>query len=211
MTTANAKKTGSKFKTREPAAPKTETPPLIVRMLAPLAPEPVAVSLPEPPPTPPAVLTREFFTAGRAVFTVELPAAFITARAEQGETWHTHYTFGVRRSEWNGREYLLVDSFTAYEKPVYLGKLREDTGDVNLTTGSKFPADATRVKVVTKVIKAVWEGRGEDIAKAGWRVMHDGRCSKCRRSLTDPLSLDRGIGPDCYVMVCGSPEEFVRF
>ena len=211
MTTATAKKTGSKFKTRKPAAPNAvET----------LAPEPVAyrMELAEMEAiqaaevaAQPAVLTREFFTAGRAVFTVELPAAFITARAEQGETWHPHYVFGVRRSEYNGREFLLVDSFVAYEKPVYLGKLREDTGDVSLTPGSKFPADATRVKVVTKVLKAICEGRGEQIAAAGWRVMHDGKCSKCRRQLTDPLSLGRGIGPDCYEMLCGKPEEFVRF
>lgn len=32
-------------------------------------------------------------------------------------------------------------------------------------------------------------------------VQHEGACGRCGRRLTDPLSIERGIGPRCYAIV----------
>ncbi|HEY1187923.1 MAG TPA: DUF6011 domain-containing protein [Gemmata sp.] len=174
---------------------------------------------PTEPTTPTATLTREFFTAGQAVFTVELPEEFVKSRTD-GRDWRTHYVFGVRAVELSDKVRLFVDSFPQHEKAVYVGVLEPGNAIgtapdaktraeriVRLTKGSKFPPHSTRVEIVRRVLLAIWEGRAEDISKAGWRVMHDGRCARCRRQLTDPVSIDRGIGPDCYEMMCAETRE----
>ena len=30
---------------------------------------------------------------------------------------------------------------------------------------------------------------------------HEGKCGRCSRPLTDPVSIDRGIGPDCWGVI----------
>lgn len=36
------------------------------------------------------------------------------------------------------------------------------------------------------------------VKTAGLRVLSSGACAICGRKLTDPTSIDRGIGPECY-------------
>lgn len=35
-------------------------------------------------------------------------------------------------------------------------------------------------------------------------IAHEGRCACCGRPLTDPVSIERGIGPDCFAKLTGS-------
>jgi hypothetical protein len=68
---------------------------------------------------------------------------------------------------------------------------------VALTKGSKFTDDAWPVRLLRRSMARVWEGKGGEVEKAGFRIMHDGHCSVCGRKLTTPESLDSGIGPVC--------------
>lgn len=43
-----------------------------------------------------------------------------------------------------------------------------------------------------------------DQAEPGFRVQEASRCGRCRRLLTDPVSIDRGIGPECWGRCTGS-------
>lgn len=148
----------------------------------------------------PHALTREFFTAGLACFTVKVPAEFVFDRVndpnEKGD-WKTAYTFGVRKTESGGKVWYFVESVDG-DKGTYLGVLEPDTGVVRLTKRSRFPAHSSRVRVATRVLKAIWDGRAEAVARAGWAVEHAGRCAGCREAnLFDRVSAARGVCPDC--------------
>jgi len=77
-------------------------------------------------------------------------------------------------------------------------------GDVDLKTGSfraAPAADPERVKAALNIIAAA---QGEATAE---RIQHPGACMVCGRELTDPVSIDRGIGPDCYGSMTGSEHQ----
>jgi hypothetical protein len=38
---------------------------------------------------------------------------------------------------------------------------------------------------------------GDDVIPADLEVRHEGHCGRCGRGLTDPASIDIGIGPEC--------------
>lgn len=35
------------------------------------------------------------------------------------------------------------------------------------------------------------------VVPAGMQIWHEGKCCRCARKLTDPASIERGIGPEC--------------
>lgn len=45
---------------------------------------------------------------------------------------------------------------------------------------------------------------GNLATSGGYRVQEASRCGRCFRSLTDPISIDRGIGPECFGRSTGS-------
>jgi hypothetical protein len=156
------------------------------------------------------MLTKNFFTAGKAIFTVEPSEAFVTAKAQLGETFHPHYTYRVDRVEmeakgqWPAKTCYFVKALSGPDNTsdyVYLGMLDAETGEVRLTQKSAFPATATRVLVVQRVLKAIFDGRGGQIAAAGWKVRHNGHCARCARVLTVPESIESGFGPECAKLV----------
>lgn len=61
--------------------------------------------------------------------------------------------------------------------------------------------------------KRVWAARallswlgGFPVAE-GLEIMEEERCGKCGRALTDPVSIERGIGPECYGAMTGSQHQ----
>jgi hypothetical protein len=156
------------------------------------------------------MINATFVTGGKATFTVEVPAAFIGAKAQLGETWHPHYTYRVERVEMKATDKFpaktcyFVKSLNGPDNTadyVYLGMLDEKTGDVKLTAKSAFPETATRVKVLRRVLAVLWAGEGDKIAAAGWDVHHEGACARYGRALTVPESVKSGFGPECIKMM----------
>lgn len=143
------------------------------------------------------MLTSEFVTAGRAVFTIELPAAF---SAEHD--CPPHYTFRVSKKAATAQyaEAYFVGLLTGADNEndfSYLGMLNAATGEVRLTAKSRMTEDAWPVRIIRRVLARLWAGEADAIEAAGWRLHHEGRCGRCGRTLTVPASVESGIGPEC--------------
>lgn len=132
------------------------------------------------------MLTKEFITAGKAIFTVS---------NNNGE----HYTFQITRKEASGKYpttwfvALLTgpDNCTDY---TYMGMLNIVTGAVNLTRKSRFSEQSTPVRVIRWALSKVWEEKNLPV---GYSIHHEGKCGRCGRRLTVPESILSGIGPEC--------------
>jgi hypothetical protein len=148
-------------------------------------------------------LPKEFFVGGNGscscVFTVKVPEQFASEKGCE-----LHYTFKVSQSEpterWPNPAHFVnlltgPDNTSDYS---YLGMLNPNTGEIRLTAKSCAGATAWSVRIVRRVMGAVFEGDGvESIRRNGWDIDHEGRCGRCGRALTVPESIEVGIGPDC--------------
>ena len=135
-------------------------------------------------------LSRKFLFAGRALFTVSNP---------KGE----HYTYRVRgrETEWplgSGKKrtsYFLSVKRDGGKWPYrYIG-LVNDNGTIKLTGKSEFGVGTREYDVARWAMTAVCASR---TIPAGYSIQHAGKCGKCGRTLTDPVSIERGIGPECW-------------
>lgn len=125
---------------------------------------------------------KRFFSAGRAVFTVD-----------NGKGQHYTYRIGHSKPE----QPLFVGLLTGPNNEAdytYMGIFNPETGEVRLTAKSKYTNDTQPVKVIRWAIKKVIEGQP---LPEGYSVKHEGKCCCCGRALTDPLSIELGIGPIC--------------
>lgn len=132
------------------------------------------------------MLTKEFVLAGDAIFTVE---------NGKGE----HYTFKVEKkaAEKNYPDTWFVRTMTGtdnVEHYSYLGILDAEYGGVRLTRASKFAEDDVRTRVVRWALSKIW---AQGTIPEGYAIRHNGFCGRCGRVLTNPESLDTGIGPEC--------------
>jgi hypothetical protein len=141
-----------------------------------------------------AELSEKFLLAGNAVFTVTNP---------KGD----HYTFRVRRveSEWpqgSGRmgvSYFVNVKVSGQDRLyAYIGLLNPTTGTVKTTQKSMYVPGSKEYDVASWACQAVI---GCKMVPAGYHIEHAGRCGKCGRQLTDPQSIERGIGPECWSMI----------
>jgi hypothetical protein len=153
------------------------------------------------------MISREFVLAGRAVFTVEPPAATC-----QRFDFKSHYTFKVKHKEASGqyREAWFVQLLSGPDNAsdyMYLGMLHAQTGAVRTTDKSCLTSDSIPVRIVDKVLRAIFGSRSDAISEAGWKVHHEGRCARCGRPLTVPASIERGLGDECNQHVNGSVHE----
>jgi hypothetical protein len=123
----------------------------------------------------------KFFTAGRAVFTVD-----------NGKG--THYTFRIGRK--NDTQPLFVSLLTGPDNNnsfTYLGIFNPETNEIRLTAKSRYTDETLPVKVVRWAVKAVVTNKIPE----GYAVQHAGKCCRCGRTLTTPESVNRGWGPEC--------------
>jgi len=123
----------------------------------------------------------KFFEGGKAIFTVH-------------NNKGNHYTYKIRKPE-NKPFFIYVltgpDNNSSY---TYLGIYNPRNLEVYPTEKSKYKKDSTIVKVIQWAVKRVASGKP---VPEGYGIKHDGRCCRCRRRLTDPESIDAGIGPEC--------------
>lgn len=64
-------------------------------------------------------------------------------------------------------------------------------------------ADAARVWAAAAVMNWLNGDASEDKAE----YYESNECGRCGRQLTDPVSIDRGIGPECYSKITGSKHQ----
>lgn len=133
-------------------------------------------------------ISKQFATAGDAIFTIETP--------------NDHYTFRIQHVEKNDRwpESWFVKMLTGPDNTSdysYVGKLEPFEGQLRLTNKSKLTADSYPVKLFNRVMARVWSEDHAAYEQHGYVTHHEGRCGRCGRALTVPESIENGIGPEC--------------
>jgi len=133
-------------------------------------------------------LSRDFFLGGKATFTV------------QNNETGIHRTYKIRKPEptpqypkpaWFVKVMHGSDNENHY---AYVGMLDPQTGAVRLTQRSKFAEDSGTVTAARWVMgRVINQLQIPDSIE----IRHSGKCGRCGRTLTEPTSLDCGIGPEC--------------
>ena len=154
---------------------------------------PIMEDLRDPTPTPVVNVTPTTVEAGKSTFTVA---------NNKGE----HYTFMVTKKDpepgtrWvaYGPSWFvaLLTGPNNDQDYTYMGVLNHaaDTMYVYLTKASKFNPDSKPVQVFDFAMRVIC---GVQSLPNGYSIQHDGTCAKCHRKLTDPTSLEIGLGPVC--------------
>jgi hypothetical protein len=128
-------------------------------------------------------LTKNFFLGGNATFTVQ-----------SGKTGR-HMTFKIKQPD--ERAPFLVSAMTGTDNEShfsYMGKLDTHTGSFTPTKGTKLGSESEQWKVAEWALRQVWNNRE---LSGGTKISHAGKCGCCGRKLTNPESLETGIGPEC--------------
>ncbi len=148
------------------------------------------------------MITKEFITAGHAIFTVEIPEDYRELKQKQGISVKPHYTYKVTHKEAKApfAEAWFVSMLTGPDNTkdyTYLGMLDKTFGSVRLTQKSFLPEKAVPIVLLRRVLDNIWNNTQVEIARHGFSLHHEGHCGRCGRLLTVPESVSRGIGPEC--------------
>lgn len=114
-----------------------------------------------------------FIRAGNATFTLH------------SDRTGKHYTYKVRKKkDQDNIHFVSVSAGTLFN---YIGSIWQ---------GWKFKAKSGGDSVLGFDYFWRWMIERNQIPQ-GITFYHEGRCGKCGRPLTDPTSIERGLGPDC--------------
>lgn len=122
-----------------------------------------------------------FFSAGKALFTVSGPK--------------DHRTYKIRKKASPGKDPVFFVSVRKADGFDYLGLFNPDVGDVRVTRNGIFAEDSKEVKGVRFAVARLTKHLP---MPEGYAVQHEGCCGRCGMVLTDPVSIERGIGPECW-------------
>ena len=126
------------------------------------------------------MVNMEFVFAGRAVFTVS---------NNKGE----HFTFKVRKHKDNDDLFFANVLSGADNMYSYMGVLDKRAHIVR--KGKKGMSESAKsVKVLNWAMRVL---DGASKLPEGYKIQHEGFCGKCGRPLTDPVSIETGLGPVC--------------
>lgn len=122
-----------------------------------------------------------FITAGKSTFTVLNPNT------------GNRFTYFVEKSKHSDLFFVKVltgpDNNRHYS---YIGILKD--GLFKITDKSKFNNSANSVKVFCYVLNKLKTNTLDSFIE----ILHEGKCGKCGKKLTTPISIKSGYGPDCF-------------
>jgi len=136
---------------------------------------------------------KGFETAGEALnFIFGGNATFTITSAVSDK----HFTYKVKLSDDAKLQFVSVlNGPDNWENYLYIGFVPASSyADVKLVAGKKGRPDAPSFKALTWVLSHL----SADSIPADLSIQHEGKCCMCNRKLTDPISIERGVGPDCY-------------
>jgi hypothetical protein len=124
-----------------------------------------------------------YILAGNAIITLTSLATnhHFTYRIEQPDD-HTPHFVWVLAGLNNTRDYIFLG--TIFDRKRY-------------AHGKKSPINPSAPS--TKAFAWAWRHILSGTIPDTLVIQHEGRCGKCGRRLTDPVSIERGIGPVCHV------------
>jgi hypothetical protein len=127
-----------------------------------------------------------FFFGGDARFTVK--------SGKSGK----HWTFRIRKAKDSDVYFANLLTGSDNEKSyTYIGLTSRDKF-LRLTTNSRFKEQSIPVIVFRWALDKV---KNRKSIPAGYQIIHEGRCCRCGRTLTDPESIRLGIGSECIKKV----------
>ena len=128
-----------------------------------------------------------FITAGKSVATIK--------SVKTGK----HFTYKIKKLEDKNIKFVSVLFDPSSKRYQYIGTIREN-GSFSLTRGSKCDENA----ISFKAFNWAWEHIRNMSMPSDLEVWHEGKCGKCGRQLTDPESIELGIGPICRKSIYGN-------
>ena len=132
-----------------------------------------------------SVTNPTYFFAGKG----RHGAVFTVSNNKKGQ----HHTFKIKASKDGGC--FFVSKLTAPDYYSFMGTIFDKFCPVvKASAKSKVPANHVAFRVVTWALTQVILGKE---LPDGYAIQHNGCCSRCGRTLTDPTSIDLGIGPIC--------------
>lgn len=135
------------------------------------------------------MITNNFITAGKAIFTIECPSSWSIQHNSK-----PHYTYKITKKN----DVFFVSLLTGpdnYSNYSYIGMLRN--GQCHTTAKSKMTANSLPVRLLNRTLLLLNNGDLSPMIQAGFNVHHEGKCGRCGRRLTVPESIETGIGPEC--------------
>ena len=123
---------------------------------------------------------EKFMFAGNAHFTL------VSTKTNK------HYTYHIAKKKGENVWFVKILDHHAHE---YVGYIRKVNNEYKYAKGNKGKYDMND----NRVISLMWFIRHMNDADINDKVVmyHAGRCCKCGRVLTDPKSIELGIGPEC--------------
>jgi hypothetical protein len=128
------------------------------------------------------ITNPKFFEGGKALFTVS-------------NNKGVHYTFKIRKRKDSPYFVSLLTGPDNTSNYTYLGIFNPHHKALILTYASKMKLDSVPVKVFNWAVQKVYEHAP---LPEGYGIQHEGRCCRCGRLLTDNVSINRGVGPECW-------------
>lgn len=121
-----------------------------------------------------------------------------------------HQTFRLRR--WVARDggrmmSVQVEGSADWERgipPTNVLTLDLDKGECTEARPRRGDHDRLLVYAAVAAVKYAWLGVLPTPANGSVTVLEASHCGRCGRTLTDPLSIDRGIGPECAGKATGT-------
>lgn len=130
------------------------------------------------------VLTKDFLLAGHCIFTV-------TSRKTD-----KHFTYRIMKTLAEPPPKIFsVGVLTGNERYARIGTIRDD----------RFSPTVNRDSLSVIAFDYFWRHlieRDQLAPDTIWQP--SGQCACCGRTLTDPASIDRGIGPECFSRIQGA-------
>lgn len=109
---------------------------------------------------------------------------------------HHTYEFRAPNNRKEGDDTMFVKTLIAGGEWVYVGMYKDK--NFYLTKASKFSLQSPIVKGIYFIMKLMFK---PDFIDERMHLYHEGICSRCGRPLTNPESIEFGIGPVCREMI----------
>lgn len=118
-----------------------------------------------------------------------------TVTLESDSGVHHTYSFSCNEDKPN---MLWIYTLTSNNEWVYVGYYHKIQACFKLTAKSKYTSDSAIVKGVAYIFKMILK---PDYSDPRMHLLHEGICCRCGRPLTNPSSIELGIGPYCATQI----------
>ena len=108
-----------------------------------------------------------------------------------------HFSYKIKKKKTDDNSKIYHACMLTANKSIYFGYFKVVGNRLIFKHSRKYdvPENDPRVMELLKVIRTR-HNLNESI-----HIFHNGRCAYCGRMLTDPKSIERGFGPECWKMI----------